>query len=51
MINKVFKKLDSLVALLETLCEIPAWLLTFQERLTFPNLFTKLTYYSFFISE
>jgi hypothetical protein len=51
LINKVFKKLDSNVGLLETLCEIPTWLLTFQERLTFPELFTNFTYYSFFISE
>jgi hypothetical protein len=51
LINKIFKKLDSLVALLETLCEIPAWSLTYQERLAFLELFTKLTYYSFLISE
>jgi hypothetical protein len=51
LINKVFNNLDSLVGLLETLREIRAWLLTFQERHSFPELFTKLTHYSFFISE
>ena len=51
LINKVFNKLDSIVGLLETLCEIPAWLLTFKERLTFPQLFTKLICYCFFSSE
>jgi hypothetical protein len=51
LINKVFKNLDSIVGILETMREIPACLPAFQERLSFPELCTKLTVYSFFISE
>ena len=47
--KNVLNKFDLIVGLLETLCEIPAWLLTFQKRLTFLELFTKFTYYSFLL--